>query len=96
MRLIYSEQAVRDLVRLRAFIAEKNPPAARRVSADLLARIGRLRDVPRLGREVSRAPDPSAMRDAVFGNYVLRNVPRPDVLIVLRIWHHDEDRSGRD
>jgi plasmid stabilization system protein ParE len=96
MRLIYSEQAVRDLVPLRAFIAEKNPPAARRVSADLLARIGRLRDLPRLEREVSRAPDPSAMRDAVFGNYVLRYVPRPDVLIVLRIWHHYADRGGRD
>jgi len=96
MRLIYSELAVRDLLRLRAFIAEKNPPAARRVSAELVTRIGRLRDFPGLGREVSRAPDPSAMRDAVFGNYVVRYVPRPDALIILRIWHHFEDRDGRD
>jgi plasmid stabilization system protein ParE len=96
MRLIYSEQALRDLVRLRAFIAAKNPPAARHVSAELLARIERLGDFPKLGREVSRAPDPSAMRDAVFGNYVVRYAPRTDVLFVLRIWHHYEDRSGRD
>jgi plasmid stabilization system protein ParE len=96
MRLIYSEQAVGDLDRLRAFIAEKNPPAARRVSAELVARIGRLRNFPKLGREVTRAPDPTAMRDAVFGSYVVRYVPRPDVLIILRIWHHYEDRVGRD
>lgn len=96
MRLVYSELAVRDLIRLRAFIAEKNPPAARRVSAELVARIGKLRNFPRLGREVSRAPDPSAMRDAVLGNYVVRYVPRPDALIVLRIWHHFEDRGGQD
>jgi plasmid stabilization system protein ParE len=96
MRLIYSELAIRDLVRLRAFIAEKNPPAARRVSAELVARVGRLRDFPRLGREVSRAPDPAAMRDAVFGSYVVRYVPRPEALIILRIWHHFEDRVGRD
>jgi len=36
------------------------------------------------------------LRDAVFGNYVVRYVPRPDVLIILRIWHHYEDRGGRD
>jgi plasmid stabilization system protein ParE len=96
MRITYSEQALRDLVRLRAFIAEKDPAAARRVATELMARIRRLQDFPRLGREVSRAPDPAALRDAFFGNYIVRYVPRPDVLIILRIWHHYEDRGGRD
>lgn len=96
MRLIYSEQALRDLVRLRAFIADKDPAAARRVATELVARIRRLQDFPKLGREVSRAPDPAALRDAVLGNHVVRYVPRSDVLIILRIWHHYEDRGGRD
>ena len=32
MKLIYSAEAVQDLVRLRQFIAEKNPAAATRIA----------------------------------------------------------------
>ncbi|MGH8855201.1 MAG: type II toxin-antitoxin system RelE/ParE family toxin, partial [Telluria sp.] len=52
MRLVYSEEAVADLVRLRAFIAEKDPSAAARVAAELIARIENLRLFPTMGRAV--------------------------------------------
>ena len=39
MKLIYSQDAVDDLVRLRGFIASNDPSAAARVAADLVARI---------------------------------------------------------
>ncbi len=39
MKLVYSAEAVQDLVRLREFIAEKDPTAAARVAAELVARI---------------------------------------------------------
>ena len=42
MRLAFSENAVADLVRLREFIAEKDPLAAARVAAELLSRIENL------------------------------------------------------
>ncbi len=94
MRLVYSEEAVADLVRLRQFIAEKDPQAAGRVGAELVSRLENLKRFPAMGREVVQAPDPTAIRDAVFGNYVVRYSPRAEVLIVLRLWHHYEDRGN--
>ena len=94
MRLVYSEQAVGDLVRLRNFIADKNPTAAARIGADLTARMEKICLFPDLGREVAQSPDSKAIRDAVFGDYIVRYSPRPDVIIVLRVWHHYEDRAG--
>lgn len=93
MKLVYSEQAVGDLVRLRAFIAQNDSSAAARVAAELIARMDYLCLFPAMGVEVGQAPDPSAIRDAVFGSYVVRYSPRDEVIIVLRIWHHYENRS---
>lgn len=94
MRLVYSEDAVADLVRLRQFIAEKNPPAAVRIAADLLKRLEHISRFPDMGRAVALAPEPGAMRDIVFGNYIIRYTVHAEVIVVLRIWHHHEDRSG--
>ena len=94
MRLVYSEQAIGDLVRLRAFIARKNPSAAARIAAELIARMDNLSRFPELGREVNHAPDPKAVRDAIFGNDIVRYAPRAEVVIVLRIWDHYEDRGA--
>jgi len=92
MKLIYSQEAVDDLIRLRAFIAEKNPAAAARIAAELVSRIDSLRMFPEIGHAVSLAPRPESVRDMVFGKYIVRYVPREDAVIVLRIWHHNENR----
>ncbi|MGV8843584.1 MAG: type II toxin-antitoxin system RelE/ParE family toxin [Pseudomonas sp.] len=92
MRLVYSEEAVADLVRLRAFIAEKEPLAAARVATELIARIENLRLFPAMGRIVELAPDPKAIRDAIFGKYVIRYAAHTETVVILRIWHHYEDR----
>ncbi|MGB9428316.1 MAG: type II toxin-antitoxin system RelE/ParE family toxin [Gammaproteobacteria bacterium] len=93
MRLAYSEGAVADLIRLRQFIADKNPAAAARIAAELLSRLEHLRLFPQMGRAVASAPDPQAMRDMVFGMYVVRYTIHADTIVVLRIWHHYEDRE---
>lgn len=93
MKLVYSRDALEDLKRLRAFIAKENPAAASRIAAELLARITQLCDFPELGRPVPLAPDPPTVRDMVFGKYIIRYTPREDLLIVLRVWHHREDRE---
>ena len=94
MKVVYSEQALRDLVKLRSFIAGQNPDAAARVAAGLVERLENLGRFPHLGRAAGPAPGPEALRDVVFGNYVVRYLPRSDVVIVLRIWHHYEDRGA--
>ena len=94
MKVVYSEQALRDLAKLRSFIAGRNPDAAARVAAGLVERLEYLGRFPHLGRAAGPAPGPEALRDFVFGNYVVRYVPRADAVIVLRIWHHYEDRSA--
>ena len=93
MRLVYSEEAVADLVRLRAFIAEKDPLAAARVATELIARIESLRLFPAMGRVVELAPDPKAIRDAIFGKYVIRYTTHTETIVILRLWHHFEDRE---
>lgn len=92
MRLHYSREAIHDLERLREFIAETNPAAAARIARELLEGIQGLKRFPRLGREVSRAPDPDRIRDLVLDRYVVRYLIADQALYILRIWHHKEDR----
>jgi plasmid stabilization system protein ParE len=93
MKLAYSEEAVADLVRLRAFVAENDPLAAARVAAELMARIENLRLFPAMGRAVELAPEPKAIRDAIFGKYVIRYTAYSETVVILRLWHHFEDRA---
>lgn len=92
MKLVYSEESVAELVRLRAFIAEKDPLAAAHVATELIARIENLHLFPTAGRAVELAPDPKVIRDAVFGKYVIRYATHTETVVILRIWHHYEDR----
>ena len=92
MRLVYSEEAVTDLVRLRAFIAKKDSLAAARVAAELISRIENLRLFPTMGRLVELAPDPKAVRDAIFRKDVIRYTIHTEAVVILRVWHHYEDR----
>lgn len=93
MRLVYSQEAVADLVRLREFIAEKDPSAAARVAEELIARIENLCLFPHMGVGVEAAPQPDVVRDMVFGNYVVRYSVHTEALAILRIWHHYENRE---
>lgn len=92
MRVVYTADAVEDLERLRAFIAEHDPAAAGRVAAELVQRVEQLQAFPLMGRPVVWAPEPESLRDMVFGRYVVRYSVHTETLIVLRIWHELEDR----
>ena len=91
MTLHYTPEAVADLRRLREFIGEKNPLAARRVALELLSGIDKLKDFPRMGLPVSRAPDPELVRDLFIGQYTVRYHVRGDDVTILRVWHDRED-----
>lgn len=93
MTLVYSAHAVDDLRRLRSFIASNNPESARRIGRELAERLESLPSFPRMGRPVSQAPDPETVRDLVSGDYVVRYSLHETTIVVLRIWHHFEERT---
>ena len=94
MNLVYSQDAIADLTRLRHFIADNDPTAAARIAADLVARIDSLCAFPEMGRSVSQAPNPDSIRDFIFGKYVVRYTVHGTALVILRIWHHNEISRG--
>lgn len=87
MKLIYTEDAIKDLKRLREFIAKHNPNAALRVAQELINKISLLVDFPHIGTTVKLAPSPETVRDMIFGNYIVRYSIHKETIIVLRIWH---------
>lgn len=93
MRLVYSQESVADLARLRDFITDHDPAAAARIGTDLVTRIDQLCAFPAMGRGVAEAPDPDTVRDFVFGKYVVRYTVHDSALVVLRVWHHLENRK---
>jgi plasmid stabilization system protein ParE len=95
VKLVYSKESIQDLMRLREFIAIKNPEAAKRIAAELIARIQQLCLFPAMGRPVELAPRPETIRDFVFGDYIVRYSIHDNALTILRIWHHLEDMKKR-
>ena len=87
MKLVYSDEAIDDLKRLREFVAVHNPSAAARIATDLVGKIELLPDFPRMGTPVEMAPVPDSVRDMVFGKYVVRYSVHASALIILRVWH---------
>ena len=92
MKLVYSQEAVSDLIRLRDFIAEKDPSAAARVSLELVTRIDYICSFPSMGKAVALSPEPLDIRDSIFGKYVVRYAAQAESIIILRVWHHYESR----
>jgi len=92
VKLVYSREAIEDLVRLREFIKHKNPEAVRRIAGELLARMQQLCLFPTMGKSVQLAPTPDIIRDFVFGDYVVRYAIHDGAITILRIWHHLEDK----
>jgi plasmid stabilization system protein ParE len=93
VKIIYSTNAVEDLIRLRKFIAEKDPSAAARVADDLVSRIINLSLFPEMGRSIAQAPEPNSVRESVFGKYIVRYTAHVEAVIILRIWHQYENRT---
>ena len=94
MKLIVSPEAIADLDRLRAFLAGKNPAAAQRAAATIIAAIQSLDTSPDRGRPTGTA----GVRELIvpFGHsaYVLRysHGPGANEVLILRIWHGREQR----
>lgn len=93
MKLVYSEPSIRDLRRLRNFIARHNPDVAQRVARELLERLENIAMFPRMGVAVRDAPISESLRDIILDDYIIRYSYHPELVVVLRIWHRLEDRQ---
>jgi len=91
-QLIYTQEAIADLQRLREFIAEKNPSSAQRIARELIHRIRQLQQMPMMGKPVASAPDPEVIREMVFGKYTVRYASHSNTIAILKTWHHYENR----
>ena len=89
MKLLFTHSAQRDLVRLRNFIAENNPEAARSISRRLVTSINRLADQPEMGIDVEEL---HGTQDLITGDYIVRYAVLEEDIYILRIWHGKEDR----
>jgi plasmid stabilization system protein ParE len=87
VKLVYTDDAIGDLNRLRDFIAAHNPSAAARIATELIGKIELLQISPRIGVPVEASPVPGSIRDMVFGRYVVRYSVHASAIIILRIWH---------
>ena len=89
MKLLFTHSAQKDLIRLREFIAIKNPSAARRISNKLKESILRLIEQPDMGVNVEDLP---GTQDLISGDYRVRYTVLAEYIYILRIWHGKEDR----
>ena len=90
MNIEFSASAVKDLKRLRQFIAVRNPQAAKRISLKIREAISKLALFPEIGRPVEGL---EGVRELIAGNYVVRYSYSSDVVFILRIWHGKEYRE---
>ena len=90
MKISYTSESIEALIRLRAFIEEKDSVAAERVANSLLSGIEKLKVFPRMGLPVSSAPDPEVIRDLYVERYTVRYLSSLNEFIILRIWHNKE------
>lgn len=95
MNIRFTQDAVDDLIRLREFIAVKNPLAANRIANELKTGINKLVTFPELGLKVEQAPEPEKIRDLFIGEYTIRYLISKAEIVILRLWHDKENaRNG--
>ena len=86
MKIVWSPEAIEDLVSLRAYIAEDNPAAARRVVLHLIRSVEQLLpDNPQIGRP-GRVP---GTRELVIPRtpYIVPYRLQRNAIQILRVYH---------
>jgi plasmid stabilization system protein ParE len=91
--ILLSPDAVEDVERLRSFLDQNNPDAARRALASIWTAIDRLQEFGDLGMPTADA----GIRQLVvrFGasGYIVRYAVLSGDILITRIWHGREARS---
>lgn len=94
MKIKYSPESIDDLQRVVEFVEVKNPYSARRLAIDLQEGVEKLKQFPKIGLPVLKAPDPEAIRDLYINDYTVRYLIAEGVIYILRVWHHKENEKN--
>ncbi|MDZ7785266.1 MAG: type II toxin-antitoxin system RelE/ParE family toxin [Halioglobus sp.] len=94
MKVGYSPESIDDLQRVVEFVEVKNPFAARRIAIDLQEGVAKLKQFPKIGLPVSKAPEPEQIRDLYVSNYTVRYLILDEAIYILRIWHNKENEKS--
>ncbi len=92
--ILFSPDAVEDVERLRSFLDQGNPDAARRALVAIWAAIDRLQEFPDLGMPTGDADIRQIVVRFGAGGYIVRYAALPEDgnILITRIWHGRETR----
>ena len=93
--ILLSRDAVLDVERLRTFLDQTNPDAARRALALIWRAIERLQDFPALGMPTEDADIRQIVIRFGESGYIVRydTIPETGDILVTRVWHGREART---
>ena len=94
IQIVVTANARNDLVRLRRFLAQENPNAARKAVGVLVTAIDRLAEFPEMGRCIEALPDMRILNPS-FGKsgyrIYYRWLPHSKQILILKIQHQKEN-----
>ena len=83
MKVLLSDKASRDLLRIYSYIAERNPTAAEVLVQRIDEKFDQLSDLPFIGRERSSlAP---GLRSVIVGTHLIFYTVSPDSITIVRV-----------
>ena len=93
--ILLSPDAVEDIERLRTFLDQKNPDAARRALALIWKALDRLQEFPDLGMRTGDADIRQIVVRFGSSGYIVRYAapPEGENILITRIWHGREART---
>jgi plasmid stabilization system protein ParE len=93
--ILLSPDAVEDVERLRTFLDQRNPDAARRALALIWTAIEQLREFPDLGMRTEDAEIRQIVVRFGSSGYIVRYAAQPEDanILITRIWHGREART---
>jgi plasmid stabilization system protein ParE len=93
--IVLSPDALADVERLRTFLDQVNPGAARRAMAAILTAIERLQEFPDLGMRTGNADIRQIVIRFGASGYIIRYATLAETgdILITRIWHGREARS---
>jgi plasmid stabilization system protein ParE len=93
--ILLSPDAVDDIERLRSFLDQKNPDAARRALALIWTAIDRLQEFPDMGMSTEDADIRQIVIRFGTSGYIVRyaSLQEDGNILITRIWHGREART---